>query len=175
MNAIADGVAREYPKTNRDLGIYVEPLLGDITESVRPAMWLLLAAVGMLFLVVGCVNLANLLLARATGRQAEFAIRAALGATRARLVRQSFVETIPLAIAGAALGIVGADSLLKLLVPLLPPELPRVEEIAAYPPGLLFTIALSVVGAFTVSIAPACTSPQVSNAALLRTRAFAIF
>ena len=79
MSAVAANLGREYPKTNRDLGVYVEPLVGDITESVRPAMWLLLAAVGMLFLV-GCVNLANLLLARATGRQAEFAIRTALGA-----------------------------------------------------------------------------------------------
>ena len=154
MNAIAANLGREYPKTNRNLGVYVEPLLGDITESVRPTVWLLLGAVGMLFLV-GCVNLANLLLARATGRQAEFAIRAALGATRARLVRQSFIETIPLGIAGAALGIAGADSLLKLLVPLLPSGLPRVEEIAIHLPVLLFTIALSIAGAFAVSIAPA--------------------
>jgi putative ABC transport system permease protein len=110
--------------------------------------------VGTLFLI-GCLNLANLLLARATGRQAEFAIRAALGATRSRLVRQSFVETIPLAIAGAALGILGADSLLKLLLPLLPSGLPRVEEIALHLPVLLFTIALSMVAAFAVSVAPA--------------------
>jgi putative ABC transport system permease protein len=154
MSAIAAGLAREYPKTNRDLGVYVEPLLGDITESVRLSMWLLVAAVGTLFMV-GCVNLANLLLARATGRQAEFAIRASLGATRARLVRQSFVETIPLAIVGAVLGIVGADSLLKLLVPLLPPGIPRVEEIAVHPPVLVFTIVLSFAAAFTISIAPA--------------------
>jgi putative ABC transport system permease protein len=70
-------------------------------------------------------------------------------------VRQSFVETIPLAIAGAALGILGADSLLKLLIPLLPPGLPRVEEIAIHLPVLLFTIALSIAAAFAVSIAPA--------------------
>jgi putative ABC transport system permease protein len=154
MNAIAANLAHEYPKTNRDLGVFVEPLLGDITESVRPTIWLLLAAVGKLFLV-GCVNLANLLLARATGRQAEFAIRAAVGATRARLMRQSFVETIPLAIAGSAFGILGADYLLELLVPLLPPGLPRVEEIAIHLPVLLFTIALSVGAAFAVSMAPA--------------------
>jgi putative ABC transport system permease protein len=154
MNAVAANLAREYPRTNRDLGVFVEPLLSDITESVRPAIWLLLAAVGMLFLV-GCVNLANLLLARATGRQAEFAIRAALGATRARLMRQSFVETIPLAIAGSALGILGADSLLKLLVPLLPPGLPRVEEIAIHLPVLLGSVALSMAAAFAVSMAPA--------------------
>jgi putative ABC transport system permease protein len=154
MDAIGADLAREYPKTNRDLGVYVEPLLGDITEAVRPTIWLLLAAVGTLFLV-GCVNLANLLLARAAGRHAEFNIRAALGATRWRLMRQSFIETIPLAIAGAVLGILGADSLLKLLVPLLPPGLPRAEEIAIHLPVLLFTIALSIAAAFAVSIAPA--------------------
>jgi putative ABC transport system permease protein len=154
MNAIAANLAQEYPKTNQDLSVYIEPLLGDITESVSPAIWLLLAAAGMLFLV-GCVNLANLLLARVTGRQAEFAIRAALGATRARLLRQSFVETIPLAIAGSAIGILGASSLLKLLVPLLPPGLPRAEEIGIHLPVLLFTIALSLVAAFVVSMAPA--------------------
>jgi putative ABC transport system permease protein len=154
MDAIAANLAREYPKTNRDVGVYVEPLLDQITETARPALRLMFAAVGTLFLV-GCVNLANLLLARATGRQAEFAVRAALGATRGRLVRQSFVETIPLAIAGAALGILCADSLLKLLLPLLPPELPRVEEIAIRLPVLVFTTALSLAAAFAVSIAPA--------------------
>lgn len=154
MDAIAASLAREYPRTNRNVGVNVEPLLGDITEKVRPAMWLLIAAVGTLFLV-GCVNLANLLLARATGRQAEFAVRAALGATRARLVRQSLIETIPLALAGSALGILGADSLLKLLMPLLPPGLPRVEEIGIHLPVLLCTITLSILAAFAVAIAPA--------------------
>jgi putative ABC transport system permease protein len=154
MDAIAADLSREFPKTNRNVGVAVDPLLGEITANVRPVMWLLLAAVGTLFLV-GCVNLANLLLARASGRQAEFAVRAALGASRARLVRQSFVETVPLAIAGATLGILGADSLLKLLVPLLPPGLPRVEEIAIHLPVLLFTLALSLAAAFAVSIVPA--------------------
>jgi putative ABC transport system permease protein len=153
MEGIAANLAGEYPKTNRDVGVYVEPLLGQLTETARPALWLLVATVGTLFLV-GCVNLANLLLARATGRQAEFAVRAALGATRGRLIRQSFVETIPLATAGAAVGILGADSLLKLLLPLLPPELPRAEEIAIHLPVLLFTIALSILAAFAASIAP---------------------
>lgn len=154
MEGIAANLAREYPKTNRDVGIFVEPLADQLTENARPSLWLLLAAVGTLFLV-GCINLANLLLARATGRHTEFAVRAALGATRARLVRQSFIETIPLAIAGVSLGVLGADSMLKLLLPLLPPELPRIEEIAIHLPVLLLTILLSVAGAFAVSIAPA--------------------
>jgi putative ABC transport system permease protein len=154
MDVIALNLAREYPRTNKDVGVYVEPLLGQITETVRPALWLLLAAVGTLFLV-GCVNLANLLLARATGRQREFAIRGALGATRMRLVRQSFIETIPLAVAGGALGALAANWLLEVVIPLLPPGLPRVEEIAIQGPVLLFTILVSVAAALAISIAPA--------------------
>ena len=154
MDVIAANLAREYPQTNTDVGVYVEPMLGRITETVRPALSLLVAAVGTLFLV-GCVNLANLLVARATGRQREFAIRAALGATRMRLARQTFVETVPLALAGAALGIAASNWLLALLVPLLPPGLPRSEEIGLQAPVLVFTIGLSIVAALAISIAPA--------------------
>jgi hypothetical protein len=78
MDVIAGNLA---PRTNQNVGVYVEAMLGQMTEAVRPALWLLVAAVGALFLV-GCVNLANLLVARATGRQREFAVRRALGATR---------------------------------------------------------------------------------------------
>ena len=154
MDVIGANLAREHPQTNKDVGVFVEPMLGRITESVRPALSLLVAAVGTLFLV-GCVNLTNLLVARATGRQREFAIRAALGATRLRLVRQTFVETVPLALAGAALGIAASNWLLDLLLPLLPPGLPRIEEIGLQVPVLVFTIGLSVVAALAISIAPA--------------------
>lgn len=123
----------------------------------------------------GCVNLANLLLALATGREAEFAIRAALAATHARLVRQAFVEILLPGIGGAALEISGADFLLRLLIPLLPPGLPRVEEIAIHPPVMLFTIGLSIAGAFAVSIAPALRVSQASSAAPRRTGARTIF
>ena len=154
MDVLAASLAREYPATNTDVGVYVEPMLGPITEAIRPAIWLLLAAVGTLYLV-GCVNLADLLLARATGRQREFAIRRALGATRMQLLRQSFMETIPIALAGAAIGVLGANWLLAALVPLLPSTMPRVEEVAIQTPVLLFTTLLSMASAFVVSIAPA--------------------
>jgi putative ABC transport system permease protein len=154
MDVIAANLAREYPDTNRDLGVYVEPLLGQMTESFRPAILLLLAAAGTLFLV-GCVNLANLLLARATGRRKEFAIRGALGATRRHLLRQAFLETLPIAAAGATLGVLSANWLLALLIPMLPPTLPRANEIALQGPVLLFTIVLSALAALAISIAPA--------------------
>ena len=154
MDVVAAGLAREYARTNKDVGVYVEPMLGQLTETVRPALWLLVAAVGTLFLV-GCVNLSNLLLARAAGRQKEFAIRGALGATRIKLVRQCFVETLPVALAGAVFGILAADWLLALLIPALPPGLPRVEEITIQTPVMVLTIFLSVLGALAISVAPA--------------------
>src|SRR6185436_9802934 len=105
-----------------------EPMLNDMTGSVRRTLLLLLAAVGVLFLV-GCVNLTNLLLARATNRAHEFSLRASLGATRLRLARQFFAEAIPLAIAGALVGIASAHWLLRVVIPLLPASMPRVGEI----------------------------------------------
>src|SRR4051812_33901324 len=154
MNILAANVARAYPRTNRGSGVFVEPMLNDMTGSVRQALLLLLAAVGILFLV-GCVNLANLLLARARNRAQEFSLRASLGATRSRLARQFFAEAIPLALAGACLGVVSADWLLRLLIPLLPASMPRIGEIGVNGPVLVASILLSVGAAFLISLAPA--------------------
>jgi putative ABC transport system permease protein len=100
MAVIAGNLAREYPRTNKEVRVFVGPMLNEMTGSVRRALWILLAAVGILFLA-GCINLANLLLARAANRNKEFAIRTSLGATRSRLARQFFAEAIPLAVVGA--------------------------------------------------------------------------
>jgi len=107
MSIIAADLAREYPRTNKGAEVYIGPMLNDMTGSVRSSLWMLLAAVGVLFLV-GCLNLANLLLARAVNRDRELTIRASLGATQTRLARQSFGETIPLAMGGCALGLLAA-------------------------------------------------------------------
>jgi putative ABC transport system permease protein len=154
MSVLAANLARAYPQTNRGSGVFVVPMLNDMTGSVRHALLLLLGAVGILFLV-GCVNLANLLLARAANRHQEFSLRASLGATRARLARQLFAEAIPLAIAGAGLGIVSAHWLLRLLIPLLPASMPRISEIGVHGPVLVASIVLSVGAAFLISLAPA--------------------
>src|ERR1051325_6409129 len=135
MNVLGASLARDYPQFNRGVGVSVEPMLSDMTRSVRRALLLLLAAVGVLFLV-GCVNLANLLLARTTRRAGEFSLRASLGATRSRLARQFFAETIPLAMAGAGLGILSAHWMLRLLIPMLPAGMPRVGEIGVHGPVL---------------------------------------
>jgi putative ABC transport system permease protein len=154
MSVLAANLARDYPQTNRGSGVFVEPMLRDMTGPVRHALFLLLAAVGVLFLV-GCVNLANLLLARATNRAQEFSLRASLGATRSRLARQFFAEAIPLAIAGALLGVVSAHWLLRLVIPLLPASMPRLGEIGLHGPVLAASIVLSMGAAFLVSLAPA--------------------
>ena len=154
MSVLAENLARDHPQTNRGSAVFVEPMLSDMTGSVRHALLLLLAAVGVLFLV-GCVNLANLLLARAAYRAQEFALRASLGATRSRLARQFLAEAIPLACAGAVLGVVSAHGLLRLLIPLLPASMPRVGEIGVHGPVLAASIILSVAAAVLVSLAPA--------------------
>ncbi|MGH9659916.1 MAG: ABC transporter permease, partial [Bryobacteraceae bacterium] len=154
MTVVAANLARQYPLTNKGAGVFVGPMLSEMTGSVRRALWVLLAAVGVLFLV-GCVNLANLFLARAANRSKEFSIRASLGATRWRLARQFFAEAIPLAAGGSLLGILTADWLLRLLIPLLPASMPRVEEIGLNGPVLLLSVMLSVAAAFFISLAPA--------------------
>ena len=154
MSVIEANLARDYPWANRNSGMFVEPMLNDMTGSVHDALLLLLAAVGVLFLV-GCVNLANLLLARATNRAQEFSLRASLGATRSRLARQFFAEAIPLAVAGVVVGIVSAHWLLRLLIPLLPASMPRIGEIGLHGPVLMASIVLSVGAALLVSLVPA--------------------
>ncbi len=154
MNVLAANVAREYPRTSKNVRVFVGPMLREMTSSVRRALWVLLAAVGVLFLA-GCINLANLLLARAANRNKEFAIRASLGATRSRLARQFFAEAIPLAVTGSALGILAAHWLLRLLIPLLPASMPRIHEIGLNGPVLVVSIALSAAAAFFVALAPA--------------------
>ena len=154
MRVVMANRSRGYPLADGGAGVFVEPLLGDMTGRVRQTLLLLLAAVGVLFLA-GCVNLANLLLARAANRAPEFSLRASLGATRSRLARQFFAEAIPLAIAGAFLGIVTAYWFLQLLIPLLPASMPRVSEIGVHLPVLVASIVLSFCAAFLISLAPA--------------------
>jgi predicted permease len=154
MMVLAGNLARQYPQTNKNANVSVGPMLSEMTGSVRGALWLLLGAVSVLFLA-GCLNLANLLLARAATRSHEFSIRTSLGATRTRLARQFIAETIPLAAAGAAVGILFAHWLLRLLVPLLPASLPRIGEIGVHGPVLAVAVLLSIGAAIFIAMAPA--------------------
>ena len=130
MAGLAAGLARTYPATNTDLGITVRPLLDKVVSGIRGTLLALLTMVTFV-LLIACANVANTLLARASGRQREIAVRTALGAGRARLVRQLLTESVLLAFSGAAVGLLLAIWGIHWLLALLPAgSLPRQQEVS---------------------------------------------
>src|SRR5215467_11332771 len=158
MDVIAAQLASEFPQTNANRSVSVQPLhLNFVTESTRRNLWLLLGAVGFL-LLIGCVNVANLLLARGTSRQREVALRAALGATRTRLFSQFLTESLVLAVLGGALGILLAVGIIGAITAVMPPVgtmLPSEANIRISVPVLLFTIATTTLAGLLFGSAPA--------------------
>jgi len=154
MATVAASLAREHPDTNRDAGVTIEPLLAQLTGGVRRTLWVLLGAVGVLFLI-GTFSLANLQVAQLSARAPELAVRATLGAGRGRLARQLLAERIPLAAIGAVAGVVGAQILLQRLIPLLPATLPRVEEIGLHRPVLAAVVVLGMAALGLMSLGSA--------------------
>ena len=126
-----------------ELAPSVRPLAADVVGSIGDVLWVLLAAVGVV-LVIACVNVANLLLIRAEGRQQEFALRAALGAARGRIARVVLSEGVLLALGAGVLGVALAQGAVALLRRTAPAQLPRVDEIAIDPTVLLFTLGIAV-------------------------------
>jgi putative ABC transport system permease protein len=135
-------------------GLDLVSLQDDVTRSVKPALLAVLAAVALL-LVIACVNVTNLLLARGTQRRGELAMRAALGAGRARLLRQLLTESVVLAIVGGVLGLVIAELGVRAVVALSPPGLPRVDAIRVDAAALAFGLALTTGVGIVVGIVPA--------------------
>ena len=164
MNAITRGLAEQYPE-DKTLGAAAVELLRDsIVGNVRSGLLVLLGAVGFV-LMIAAVNLASLLLARATARERELAIRVALGAGRGRLVRQLFTESLCLAILGGALGLLIAMAGERLLVHLASGQLPRAEDIALDYRVLAFTGVISLVTGIAFGFVPAlrASSPQLQQ------------
>lgn len=135
-------------------GMIVNELQHDLTEGVRPALMAVLGAV-FLVLLIACVNVTNLLLARGAQRQAEFAMRAALGAARGRLIRQLLTESLVLAALGAAFGMVVAVGGVRTLVALSPPGLPRVSAIGVDGMVFLFALGITTLIGVVVGLVPA--------------------
>ena len=151
LSTLARGLYQQYKPEIDMRDASVMPLRAALTTSIRPALLILLAAVGFL-LMVGCANVANLLLARAAERQRELAVRAALGAGRGRLVRQFLAESLLLSLTGSALGVLlalwGVDTLLALA----PPGLPRLDEVSISLPVLAFALGLCVLVAVGLGV-----------------------
>jgi putative ABC transport system permease protein len=158
LDAIGRHLAEQYPKSNAGRGFVVEPLRPNV-GNVRSTLWLLLGAVSLVSLIA-CTNVASLLLARAVSRQRELAMRVALGAGRGRLVRQCLTESVVLALAGGALGILLAAIGIQPFVVLWPGSLPRADYVRLDWHVLFFAVGVSIVSGLLLGLAPALRAPS---------------
>jgi putative ABC transport system permease protein len=157
LNTIAHTPVMEFSRpahASLDSGLIMNSLQDDMTSGVRQALLAVLGAV-MLVLLIACVNVTNLLLARGAQRRGEFAVRAALGATRARLIRQLLSESLLLAIIGGALGMLVAAFGVSALVALSPPDLPRVSAIGVKGTVYAFAFGITTLVGLLVGLIPA--------------------
>lgn len=162
LSVIARQIAQEYPETSKDVGVMLRPLRDSVTGPLRNPLFILLSAVAGV-LLIACANVANLLLARTSARSREFAVRAALGASRAQLLRQALIECVPLALlggfAGVLLAVWGLDSLLAIL----PRDaVPAEADIRVSGSVLVFSAALTLGTLLLFALFPALESSRAA-------------
>src|SRR5918911_2306455 len=165
MSALAARLAEQHAEKNAGHGVKLELLRDVVVGDIGPALFVLLGAVGFV-LLIACANVANLLLARVGVRQKEIAVRTALGASRLRIVRQLFTESLMLSAGGGAAGLLIAVWGVKWLVSLGPGTIPRVQEIAVDPRVVCFTLLISVATSLLFVLAPAlqASRPDLTGA-----------
>jgi predicted permease len=159
MNAIMTQLGREHPG-DEGWKVLVIPLYTEIVGASRRMLLVLLGAVGMV-LLIACANAANLLLARASGRQREMAVRLAMGAPRMRVVRQLMTESLLISLLGGAIGLAVAFGGVKAIVSLLPTDFPRAQDIHVSIPVLVFTLLVSAVTGILFGVAPALQAARI--------------
>ncbi|MGB2901719.1 MAG: ABC transporter permease, partial [Candidatus Acidiferrum sp.] len=169
MDSVTRHIAEVYPKSNKGWSAAVEPLKNDfISKDLIKNIWLLMGAVGFI-LLIACVNVANLLLARGTVRQKEIAVRASLGATRGQLFAQFLTESLALSLIGGVLGVSLAWGLLKVIVSLIPPfTLPSEADIRVNLPVLFFSMAATLLAGVLFGCAPAWQTARLNLSDVLK-------
>ena len=161
MTVIAQRLERAYPATNTGWGTTVFPMGEMFSGRIRPVLLILLGAVGLL-LLIACANLANLLLARAATREKEIAVRGALGAARGRIVRQLITESLVLAAAGGALGLILATYGVGLMRSIVPDMFPMLQHMSVDLSVLVFTFGISILTGLLFGLVPAWRSSRTS-------------
>ena len=161
MDTIAARLAQQYPDYNTRTGAVVVPLHEQVVGDIKPALLILLGAVGFV-LLIACANVANLLLARAAVRQKEIALRLALGASRSRLTRQFLTESVLLAVFGAGLGLLLALGGIRILKTFIPATISQVQTINIDARVLIFTAFIAVVTGIAFGLAPALQASHLN-------------
>lgn len=168
LNAVAQRLEETYPEEDKGIGVAMGPASEWVADdNLRLALTVLFAAVGCL-LLIACVNIANLLMARATARHREMALRAALGAHRSRIIRQVITESLLLGIIGSVLGLLLAGGAIRLIQALNPDGIPRIADLGLNGWVLGFTVVIGLLAGVLSGLLPALQIPYASSAVALR-------
>jgi putative ABC transport system permease protein len=160
METIAGALAQEYPESNEEWGLSLVPLHDQIVGSVRSSLLVFLIAVGLV-LLIGCVNVANLMLVRSSQRQKEFAIRLAIGAGRSRMLRQILTESVLIACLAGAVGLLVGTWTVDVFLSLAPGNIPRLDEVSVDAAVLTFAVVVTALTSIVFGLIPALRSARV--------------